>query len=719
MRFGFVHRLMTDALALLGILALVTSGKLGVVVNVVTLVATVVAIFLPEKARQSAILKLASTVVPIAFLALQLARLALGAEPIGLVVEFAAGLQIVRLATRRGALHDHQVILLALLHLIAGTILGGGLAYALSLLGFLVFTPGALVLSHLRREVEGNYKQGARDRTGLPVDVPRILRSRRVIGKGFLLFTCLLSVPVFVLTAVIFMAFPRVGFSWWNVTPTSSARVAGFSDRVDLGGVGTIRTDPTLVMRVVPPGIGDDPPRRRNLYLRGAVFDNYSGSSWARTVRNHQARDWGIELPLHRYSRATDAVMKIHLESIEPLVVFYPDDAVTLKLKSKLRMPKDRGTSFTIDAFGRIEYRPPSRNGVDYRVFLERKHFYEPSHLELEEKKYQQARQAYLQLPTGLSPEVRELAQRLTEGAETPREKATLLEKNLRNQYIYDLTSTSGRAEDPLEDFLFQTKRGHCEFFSTSMAILLRTLGVPTRNVTGYVGGTYNRFGEFYAVRQGDAHSWVEVYLPKVGWTRFDPTPPAAVGDALASRGVWNLMRDMMEAAAEGWDQNVVGFNLQKQLAIVRSFRQSTQKAKNRVKSFPLSTNWRLLGLVGAALLGAGVAAMIYLQRKSSSAIQDREQEKRSIELYQELDQALRRTGIPRPSATPPLTYAVSLEEAGHPLGEKTLGLTRRYLLARYGHEPFTEPEAEDFLLQVQSLAVAGAADSAEDQSTL
>ena len=89
-----------------------------------------------------------------------------------LAVEFAAALQIIRLATRRGAAHDQQVIVLALLHLIAGTVIGGGLGYGLCFLGFLVVAPGALVLSHLRREVEGNYRQGARDRTGLPVDVP-------------------------------------------------------------------------------------------------------------------------------------------------------------------------------------------------------------------------------------------------------------------------------------------------------------------------------------------------------------------------------------------------------------------------------------------------------------------------------------------------------------------------------------------------------------------
>src|SRR5690606_27816552 len=99
--------------------------------------------------------------------------------------------------------------------------------YAVALMGFLIFTPGALVLSHLRREVEGNYRQGARDRTGMPVDVPRILRSRRVIGRGFLLFTCSLSLPVFLFSALLFLAFPRVGFAWLTVPSMEPSRVVG------------------------------------------------------------------------------------------------------------------------------------------------------------------------------------------------------------------------------------------------------------------------------------------------------------------------------------------------------------------------------------------------------------------------------------------------------------------------------------------------------------
>ena len=152
-------------------------------------------------------------------------------------------LQIVRLATRRGAAHDQQIIVLALLHFVAGTVLGGGLAYGLCFLGFLIVAPGALVLSHLRREVEGNYRQGARDRTGLPVDVPRILRSRRVVGRGFLASTCLMSVPIFLFTALLFVLFPRVGLSLLLLNHPHPGRMVGFTDHVKIDEVGMIRTN--------------------------------------------------------------------------------------------------------------------------------------------------------------------------------------------------------------------------------------------------------------------------------------------------------------------------------------------------------------------------------------------------------------------------------------------------------------------------------------------
>ena len=208
MRFGLVHRVMTDALAALGILAVVSTASMSTGTNLVLLVGLAIALAIPERWQSKVALRQFANIAPLALFVLQGARLVAGRSALDVAVEFAALLQIIRLATRRGAAHDQQIIVLSLLHFVAGTVLGGGLTYGLCFLGFLVVAPGALVLSHLRREVEGNYRQGARDRTGLPVDVPRILRSRRVVGRGFLGATCLMSVPIFLFTATLFVLFP-------------------------------------------------------------------------------------------------------------------------------------------------------------------------------------------------------------------------------------------------------------------------------------------------------------------------------------------------------------------------------------------------------------------------------------------------------------------------------------------------------------------------------
>src|SRR3954471_2769414 len=332
MRFGLVHRIMTDALAALGVLAVVNTASMSPWTTALVLVGLGLALAVPEAWQNRPALRHLATIGPLTLLAVQGVRVLAGRPALDIAVEFAAILQIIRLATRRGAAHDQQIIVLALLHFVAGTVLGGGLSYGICFVGFLVVAPGALVLSHLRREVEGNYRQGARDRTGLPVDVPRILRSRRVIGRPFLVFTCLLSVPIFLFTLALFVAFPRVGLSLLLLSHPKAERMVGFTEHVDLGGVGRLRSDPTIVMRVEVPDLPKEPPPRVALYLRGAAFDSYKGKSWSRSLGGTlRAEQRGHQVQLLRFPDLGHArLMPIDLEPIEPAVVFLPPEAVAL-----------------------------------------------------------------------------------------------------------------------------------------------------------------------------------------------------------------------------------------------------------------------------------------------------------------------------------------------------------------------------------------------------
>jgi transglutaminase-like putative cysteine protease len=136
----------------------------------------------------------------------------------------------------------------------------------------------------------------------------------------------------------------------------------------------------------------------------------------------------------------------------------------------------------------------------------------------------------YLALPSDLPPRVAELARTITHGQRGAYAKAIAVAHHLQTQYRYTLDLRHDERLEPIDEFLFVTRSGHCEYFASSMAILLRSLGVPTRSVNGFYGGEWNQYGRYVAIRQGDAHSWVEVYVDGAGWITFDPTPPSQPG---------------------------------------------------------------------------------------------------------------------------------------------------------------------------------------------
>lgn len=705
MRFGLIHRIMTDTLAALGVLSLIVSGQFSRWVSAVILVGLALAIFLRDALARRSYLRHFDTAALLIVLLTQAIRLLLDANVLDVLVEFAAGLQIIRLATRKGAAHDQQVIVLALLHLIAGTVLGGGLGYGLCFLGVLIVAPGALVLSHLRREVEGNYRQGARDRTGLPVDVPRILRSRRVVGKSFLAVTCLLSVPICIFTGLLFIIFPRVGLSLLLLN-RPGGRVIGFSGRVDLGEVGVLRSDPTLAMRVEVPELPDPPPARVTLHLRGTALDSYDGRAWTQSenFKRPAEQDSGI-VGIERFPElGTDPVMRIDLEPFEPPVVFLPPNASGLRVRTRGHLGIDSGTSLFRGPEGEFRYQPTDDRGLKYEIFLSRKR--KPA---FSRKLSDTERSRYLSLPGDLPERIRTLAQEWTQNAESPLDKVRSVESHLRTEFAYDLGSPSGRHKQPLEHFLFESKRGHCEFYSTAMAIMLRAVGIPTRNVTGFIGGTWNRFGRFYAVRQGDAHSWVEVYLEGQGWLTFDPTPPADAAPRSELSGAWAYIRDFIEATSQRWDRHVIGYDLNQQVGLLQSLR-SRYRRVDSFLSGPGSSKRPALIAAGVVLSVGGL--LYWLKRRRNrrrNGIKSAEGARAAsavlaTSLYESLDFAMAAVGVSRSPGTPPLLHAQALIDVDHPLSQEIMELTTIYLRARFGGKTLVDEERRDFERRIQKL---------------
>lgn len=705
MKFGVVHRIMTDALAALGLLSLVTSGELDPWMTGAIVLGLVAAVVIPEGLQDHPRTANVGAVLSVALLVAQLTRLFFGGDVLQLAVEFAGALQVIRLGTRRGAAHDQQIILLALVHLVAGTVLGSGLAYGLCFFGFLVVAPGALVLSHLRREVEGNYRQGARDRTGLPVDVPRILRSRRVISRRFLIATCSLSIPIFLFTAVLFVLFPRVGLSLLLLGHSRSTRMVGFSDRVDLGGVGKLRMDPTIAMRVQPSNLPANPPPRLALYLRGTAFDHYDGTTWSRTrTGRYPADQLGEVVTLRPYPHPPSVdTLRIDLEPISPPVILLPPDAVAFRLRARgepvLRAP----TPIFVGPESEYKYAGDER-GLRYEIISKGVAPVPAEPMDAGD------RARYLALPRQLPPRVPELAHEWTRQARSSRDAALLVEHHLRSDYRYDLDSPSGGAKNPLDHFLFESHRGHCEFYSTAMAVLLRTVGVPTRNVTGFVGGTYNRFGHFYAVRQGDAHSWVEVYLDGSGWTLFDPTPAVGAVPQVRTAGLLALVRDIAEAAEQRWNRYVVGYDLEQQIRLVRwaAYRYGGSNVSGGLLG-KRSDRRQIVVLVVLPIVILSFAYWYWKRRRPRAAgppgdAPETPAAAQIVALYRSLDAAMAARGAPRVPSTPPLTHAEALAGLRHPMAPEVLDLTERYLEVRYAGRTLSEHDRREYARRVREL---------------
>src|SRR5256714_4047533 len=170
-------------------------------------------------------------------------------------------------------------------------------------------------------------------------------------------------------------------------------------------------------------------------------------------------------------------------------------------------------------------------------------------------------KEQYLQLPS-LSPEVRDLAQKVTLASVTTSGKVRVIEQFLKQTYRYSLDAETAIQKSPIEEFLFIRKTGYCEHYATAMVVMLRTVGIPARLVTGFLATEWNEFGGYFTVRQRDAHAWVEVYFPDSGWMTMDPTPTVS---AAVTSTRWEPLSQLGESLRLKWDRLFVHYSAKDQ----------------------------------------------------------------------------------------------------------------------------------------------------------
>ena len=708
MSFARLHKLVTYALAGLGLGALALGGELSAWFLVLVFGLALVSWFVEGPRILAPGWQRAWNVLMLAFAAVQVLRGVSGEAPLALALEFTAALQISRLYNRRRAPEHQQIAILAFLHLCAATVLSSEMVYGALFMGFVVLVPWMLALTHLRGEIEGHFASAL----GAPEDhdatLGRVLASRRLVGASFLVGTAALSLPLFLSTALLFLAFPRVGLGFLAIGDGRTTHVAGFGEDVTLGDIGVIRDDPTIVMHLVPPEpLRRGTPDRLAVLLRGTSFDTYDGRRWSR-ARGGGTRIRRIEddFPITRFQDPDrDLAWDISLTLLDQEVVFLPEQTVSIEVPPRFASGIDVGRELTLYAGHELRYEDPDALGLRYRAWTASGRRPEPLETISGDDLVR-----YLAVPEG-HEELLRLAQAWTRGAQTDRQRAERILEHLRGpEFSYSLTMEDPGERPPLITFLEVTRRGHCEYFASAMAILLREVGIPSRNVTGFSGAHYNAYGGYWVVRSGDAHAWVEGFLDGEGWVTFDPTPPSE--DFAASGGLVRELSAIVDALRTEWETWIIGYDLRSQRTLARElgdFFGGGRESERRLvgEEAPEDDSpVRAIGTVVLLVLLVIAADRAYRAfRKPRTRAQSVPEAAREIvKLYRELEGELTRMGVPRSPSVTPLEHARALVERQAPGAAIVDLVTRRYVEVRFGGRPAIASEIAELRRELRSL---------------
>jgi len=289
-------------------------------------------------------------------------------------------------------------------------------------------------------------------------------------------------------------------------------------------------------------------------------------------------------------------------------------------------------------------------------------------------------RARYLQLPL-LSPRVRALAREVTRPSPEPWPAALRLTQYLQTTLRYSLELQRTPGVDPLEDFLFVSRSGNCEYFATSLAVLLRTLDIPARVVNGFQRGEWNPYGGYFTGRQWDAHSWVEAWIPGRGWVTLDPSPRAGFDSARASSTNFQYL----DALRMRWHRYVVNWSLGDQLRASLTVRQQALAWRRAFfaggLSFPGGKRGAAIA-VGAVL---GLAAALFLWRRGVALAPLPVRRPATVWVYERMLRRLARLGL-RPGRGETAREFCLRVAAGLPEVRATVEeITRVYEAVRFG----------------------------------
>jgi len=462
-------------------------------------------------------------------------------------------LAALKLVTARGGRDFGYLKAIAGLELVAAAVLSiGSSSFLFFVIVFLFFAIVAYTSGEVYR---GAASTASLSRAALPA-FPRRL--------GWL--SAFLFAGIFLMTAGMFVILPRTARAAMARLGPPRMRLAGFSNSVTLGEIGKLKRNDTPVMHVRSYQNEGFLPVK----WRGSVLTEFDGTRWFNPVEAQQLVrvDGGVIALSNAVLGTRQGRNLIYQARLSPIIsdtLFFAGNPETIRIDVPF-LRYSRGGVFRV---------PPrfGGRGLNYSVYG-----FLPD--EWAEVRFTTAplsgsfREQLLQLPE-LDPRIPKLAEEMTAGAENDVQKARAIESHLRRDYSYTLDLLSTPVADPLAYFLFERKKGHCEYFASSMAVLLRTVGIPSRVITGFQSGSYNPMTGWQVVRASDAHSWVEAWLDGRGWTTFDPTPPDpnATGSETMSR-----LSMYLDDADQMWQDWVVSYDTDRQIALFTRMRESSRQ---------------------------------------------------------------------------------------------------------------------------------------------
>ena len=400
-------------------------------------------------------------------------------------------------------------------------------------------------------------------------------------GRDVLMRTGALLLQALPLAILLFVLFPRLPGPFWGIGTGESART-GLGDEMTPGDISDLSVSGEVAFRVRFTGAMPPPAQR---YWRGPVLHEFDGRSWrrprAQAFPSQEVTYLGEPVEYQITLEPTDRPWILALD----IPAEWPEREAFRTFDFQLVAPRrlSEVSSFRLRSYPRF------LAGAELPQSLRRKG---------------------LQLPEEGNPRSRALARDLVARHGDPQAIAQAMLTMFREQpFVYTLDPPK-LAENAMDEFLFETRRGFCEHYASAFTLVMRAAGVPARVVTGYQGGEFNPLGGYLIVRQSDAHAWSEIWIEGRGWLRVDPT--AAVAPERIERGLIGAMGELepvpgrLRDASNLWLQASLGWDTLNDLWNERIVRFNAARQLDLLERLGVDDpDWRTLGFGMAASLAA------------------------------------------------------------------------------------------------------------------